>query len=280
LKILNITLKKLNKKALVGVSIILFFILIAIFAPLIAPYDPHEFVGPPYSKPTANYVLGLDRMGRDILSQLIHGTRLSLVVGLTTGALMTSISLLIGMTAGYFGGIVDRILSTIIDVFMVIPGLPLMIVIASYIKLRGVVPIILVISFTSWAPGARVIRSQTLTLRNREFILASKITGEKSWRIIFSEILPNMLSLISSDFFMACLTAIVGEASLEFLGFGDVSAITWGTMLYWAQNSSALLNNAWGWVLAPGIAIATLGASFALLNFSIDELTNPKLREV
>lgn len=280
MKILNITLKKLNKKALVGVSIILFFILIAIFAPLIAPYDPHEFVGPPYSKPTANYVLGLDRMGRDILSQLIHGTRLSLVVGLTTGALMTSISLLIGMTAGYFGGIVDRILSTIIDVFMVIPGLPLMIVIASYIKLRGVVPIILVISFTSWAPGARVIRSQTLTLRNREFILASKITGEKSWRIIFSEILPNMLSLISSDFFMACLTAIVGEASLEFLGFGDVSAITWGTMLYWAQNSSALLNNAWGWVLAPGIAIATLGASFALLNFSIDELTNPKLREV
>lgn len=280
MKILNITLKKLNKKALVGVSIILFFILIAIFAPLIAPYDPHEFVGPPYSKPTANYVLGLDRMGRDILSQLIHGTRLSLVVGLTTGALMTSISLLIGMTAGYFSGIVDRILSTIIDVFMVIPGLPLMIVIASYIKLRGVVPIILVISFTSWAPGARVIRSQTLTLRNREFILASKITGEKSWRIIFSEILPNMLSLISSDFFMACLTAIVGEASLEFLGFGDVSAITWGTMLYWAQNSSALLNNAWGWVLAPGIAIATLGASFALLNFSIDELTNPKLREV
>lgn len=271
---------RLNKKALVGAVIILFFILIAILAPLLAPYDPHEFVGTPYSKPTSKYILGLDRMGRDILSQLIYGTRLSLIVGLTTGALMTSISLLLGMTAGYFGGIIDRILSTIIDVFMVIPGLPLMIVIASYIRLRGVVPIILVISFTSWAPGARVIRAQTLTMRNREFILASKITGEKSVRIIFSEILPNMLSLISSDFFMACLTAIVGEASLEFLGFGDVSAITWGTMLYWAQNSSALLNNAWGWVLAPGIAIATLGASFALLNFSIDELTNPKLREV
>lgn len=272
--------RRLNKKAIVGLSIFFFFVVIAVFAPFLAPNDPNEFVGIPYSRPTSEHILGLDRMGRDILSQLIYGTRLSLIVGLTTGTLMTTISLLIGMTAGYFGGLVDRILSTIIDVFMVIPGLPLMIVIASYIRFRGVVPIILVISFTSWAPGARVIRAQTLTMRNREFILASKITGEKSRRIIFSEIMPNMLSLISSNFFVACLTAIVGEASLEFLGFGDVSAITWGTMLYWAQNSSALLNNSWGWVLAPGIAIATLGASFALLNFSIDELTNPKLRGV
>jgi len=273
-------LKRLNKKAIVGLSIILFFVIVAAFAPFIAPYDPNDFVGTPYSKPTSNHPLGLDRMGRDILSQLIYGTRLSLIVGLSTGALMTSISILIGMTAGYFGGIVDGILSTIINVFMVIPGLPLMIVIASYIRIRGIVPIILVIAFTSWAPGARVIRSQMLTLRSRDFILASKITGEKSGRIIFSEIMPNIFSLISSNFFMACLTAIVGEASLEFLGFGDVSSITWGTMLYWAQNSSALLNNSWGWVLAPGIAIATLGASFALLNFSIDEITNPRLRGV
>jgi peptide/nickel transport system permease protein len=272
--------KRLNKKAIVGLSIILLFVVIAIFAPFFAPYDPNDFVGTPYSGPTLNHPLGLDRMGRDILSQLIYGTRLSLIVGLSTGVLMTSISILIGMTAGYFGGLVDRILSTIIDVFMVIPGLPLMIVIASYIRIRGVVPIILVIAFTSWAPGARVIRSQTLTMRSREFILASKITGEKSGRIIFSEIMPNMSSLIASNFFMACLTAIVGEASLEFLGFGDVSSITWGTMLYWAQNSSALLNNSWGWVLAPGVAIATLGASFALLNFSIDEITNPRLRGV
>jgi peptide/nickel transport system permease protein len=273
-------IKKLNKKAIVGLSIILFFVIVAVFAPFFAPYNPNDFVGPPYSGPTLNHPLGLDRMGRDILSQLIYGTRLSLIVGLSTGVLMTSISILIGMTAGYFGGLVDRILSTIIDVFMVIPGLPLMIVIASYIRIRGVVPIILVIAFTSWAPGARVIRSQTLTMRSREFILASKITGEKSGRIIFSEIMPNMSSLIASNFFMACLTAIVGEASLEFLGFGDVSSITWGTMLYWAQNSSALLNNSWGWVLAPGVAIATLGASFALLNFSIDEITNPRLRGV
>ncbi|MDK2812620.1 MAG: peptide/nickel transport system permease protein [Petrotoga sp.] len=273
-------IKKLNKKAIVGLSIILFFVIVAVFAPFFAPYNPNDFVGPPYSQPTFNHPLGLDRMGRDILSQLIYGTRLSLIVGLSTGALMTSISILIGMTAGYFGGLVDRILSTIIDVFMVIPGLPLMIVIASYIRIRGVVPIILVIAFTSWAPGARVIRSQTLTMRGREFIPASKITGEKSGRIIFSEIMPNMFSLLSSNFFMACLTAIVGEASLEFLGFGDVSSITWGTMLYWAQNSSALLNNSWGWVLAPGAAIATLGASFALLNFSIDEITNPRLRGV
>ncbi|POZ93126.1 ABC transporter permease [Petrotoga halophila] len=273
-------LKRLNKKAIVGLSIILFFVIVAVFAPFFAPYDPNDFVGSPYSQPTSKHPLGLDRMGRDILSQLIYGTRLSLIVGLSTGVLMTGISILIGMTAGYFGGLVDRILSTIIDVFMVIPGLPLMIVIASYIRIRGVVPIILVIAFTSWAPGARVIRSQTLTMRSREFILASKITGEKSGRIIFSEIMPNMFSLISSNFFMACLTAIVGEASLEFLGFGDVSSITWGTMLYWAQNSSALLNNSWGWVLAPGVAIATLGASFALLNFSVDEITNPRLRGV
>jgi len=272
--------KKLNKKAKIGLFILLFFIIIAIFAPFIAPYDPNSFVGAPYLQPSKDFLLGTDRMGRDILSQLIYGTRLSLVVGLVTGSLMTTISVLLGMTSGYFGGLTDRILSTIIDVFMVIPGLPLMIVIASYVRIRGILPIILVISFTSWAPGARVIRSQTLTMRSREFVIASRITGEKHRRIIFSEIMPNMSSLIASNFFTACLTAIIGEASLEFLGFGDVSSITWGTMLYWAQNSSALLNQSWAWVLAPGAAIAILGASFALLNFSIDELTNPKLRGV
>ncbi|MDN5342031.1 ABC transporter permease [Oceanotoga sp. DSM 15011] len=272
------TIKNMNIKGKIGLGIITFFIIIAIFAPLISPYNPSDMVGMPYLSPSKDFLFGTDRMGRDILSQLIYGTRLSLIVGLSTGLLMTTISVTLGMTAGYFGGVVDRIISTIIDIFLVIPGLPLMIVISSYIKVRGVLPIILVISFTSWGPGARVMRSQAMTLRNREFVTASRITGENHLSLIFSEIMPNMLSLIGSNFFTAVLTAIIGEASLEFLGFGDVSATTWGTMLYWAQNSSALLNQSWTWVLAPGVAIALLGASFALLNFSLDELTNPKLR--
>ncbi|HBJ82157.1 MAG TPA: ABC transporter permease [Pseudothermotoga sp.] len=268
----------LNIKTWIGAGIILFFLTIALLAPYIAPYNPNDIVDLPYEKPSKLHFLGTDRLGRDIFSQLIHGTRLSLLIGILTGFLMTGISTFFGMTSGYYGGIVDRILSTITDVFLVIPGIPLMIVISSYIRVRSFWTVIIVIALTGWGGGARVIRSQMLSMKNREFVTAAKIIGEKNIRIVFFEIFPNMLSLIASNFFGSVLYAIIGEASLSFLGLGDVSRISWGTMLYWAQSANALLNGMWAWVLAPGLSIVLLGTAFALLNFSLDEMTNPRLR--
>lgn len=269
----------MSKKVLIGAGIVIFFTIVAIFAPFLAPYEPDEMVSLPYEKPSAQFLLGTDRLGRDIFSQLIYGTRLSLFIGVMTGLLMTLISTTVGFVAGYYGGLVDRILSTLTDVFLVIPGIPLMIVISAYMRVRSFWTVILVIAITSWGSGARVMRAQVLSLKNRDFVIAAKVTGERNIRIIFSEILPNMLSLVASNFFSAVLYAIIGEASLSFLGLGDVSKISWGTMLYWAQSANALLNGMWAWVLAPGLSIMMLAAAFALLNFGVDELTNPRLRK-
>lgn len=266
-------------KTWAGIGIIMFFLAIAIFAPYIAPYDPNDIVDLPYDKPSGLHFLGTDRLGRDIFSQLIYGTRLSLLIGIVTGLLMSGISTFIGMISGYYGGTVDRILSTITDVFLVIPGIPLMIVISSYMRVRSFWTVILVIAITGWGGGARMIRSQMLSMKNRDFVMAAKTIGERNIRIVFFEIFPNMLSLIASIFFSSVLYAIIGEASLSFLGLGDVSKISWGTMLYWAQSANALLNGMWAWVLAPGLSIIMLGTAFALLNFSLDETTNPRLRK-
>lgn len=261
-----------------GLVIVLFFLFVALVAPYIAPYSPTGMVGTPLTAPTVSNWLGTNQMGQDILSRVIWGTRTSITVGLLTGLLSTALSLIIGLSAGYFGGIIDEMLSTITNVFLVIPGLPLMIIIAAYIRFSGIMPIVLVIAFTGWPSGARILRSQMLSLRKREFVTSAKILGEKPAYIIFSEIFPIMFSLIIASFFSATLYAILGEASLEFLGLGNVNMVTWGTILYWAQNNEALLNGAWWWILAPGLCISTLGAGFALLNFSMDEVSNPKLR--
>lgn len=267
-----------NPKSLIGLLLLLAFVLIALLAPAIAPYSPKDTSFIPFDPGSAEHRLGTTALGEDVLSQLIWGTRLSLLVGLVAGAIATLVSVVMGLVSGYAGGWVDEVLSTITNIFLVIPGLPLLIIIAAYVNVEGVLPIIFVIAFTGWAWGARVLRAQTLSLRNRDFVQAAKVVGEGGGRIVFAEILPNMLSLIAANFFGAALFAVLSEAGLEFLGLGDVGIVTWGTMLYWAQTNQAFLLNQWAWMIAPGICIALLGTSFALLNFAIDEIANPKLR--
>lgn len=267
-----------NGKALAGAVILLVLAVVAIFAPFIAPYGPNETRFFPGLPPSREHLLGTTSLGQDIFSQVIWGTRLTLAVGLVTGSLCALISTTIGLVAGYFGGWVDEILSLITNVFLVLPGLPLMIIIAAYITVQSVVPIIIVISITGWAWGARVLRSQMMTLKNRDYVKAAVIAGESPLRIIFCEILPNMLGLIVANFFGAALYAVLSEAGLEFLGLGNVNAVTWGTILYWAQNNQAMLMGQWQWMVVPGLLIAVLGMSFALLNFAVDEMTNPRLR--
>lgn len=268
-----------DTRAKIGITIFIFFVLIAILAPVLTPYNPNDNNFAPLMPPSAKHWLGTTGNGQDVFSQFVWGARTSLSIGLLAGFISTVLSVLIGMYPGYRGGWLDRIFDTLTNVFLVIPGLPLIIVISSYVHSTGPWVIVFVIGLTGWAGGARVLRSQTLTYRNRDFISAAKLGGASELRILVWEIIPNMLSLIISNFMFGTLGAILAEAGLEFLGLGNVSVVSWGTMLYWSDSGGALLMGAWWWLLPEGLAIALFGMSLALMNFGIDQLTNPRLRK-
>jgi len=268
-----------NRKARVGIIMLLGFVLVAIFAPLLAPYDPTDTSFGPSELPSSAHWLGTTQAGQDVLSQLIYGTRTSLIVGTLAGALATIISLLIGMTAGYMQGPVDDVLSFLINLGLVVPALPLMITIAAYSPVRGLSIIIFVIGLTGWAWGARFKRAQVISLRARDYITSAQFAGDGPFRIIFREVMPNMMSLVVLAYIGAAIGAIGAEAGLEFLGLGDPSTISWGTMLYWADNGGALLTGQWAWLAAPGLALALLTSTLILINFGVDALSNPQLRE-
>jgi peptide/nickel transport system permease protein len=267
-----------NPKSRAGMLLLSLFIVVAVIGPWISPYSPYDTHFPVMQTPTAAHWLGTTQDGQDVLSELIYGTRLSLIITFTAGAGATFFAVLMAFAAGYLGHWVDDILSFITNVFLVIPGLPLMVVLAAYSPIRGVIVVIGVLMVTGWAWGARVLRSQVLTLRSRDYVIAAQLAGESSWRIMFREILPNMMSLVGANFLGASLAALLGAASLEFLGFGDPTALSWGSMLYWAQNSGALLQGQWAWIFAPGFCIALVGMSLILINFGLDEISNPRLR--
>ncbi len=268
-----------NRKSRVGMGLAGFFILLAIFGPFLTPYNPNDTNFAFMLGPNAHHWLGTTQSGQDVLSQLIVGTGLSVIVTFTVGAIATALALIIGLTAGYLSGWIDEVLSFLTNVFLVLPGLPLLIVLASYAPGRGLGLIILIIGFTSWPWGARVLRSQVVTLRTRDFVLAARLAGDSRARIIGREILPNMLSLVMANFLGSATYGLLAAVGLQFLGFGNPNQISWGSMLYWAQNSGALLQGQWAWILAPGLCIALLGMSLTLINFGFDAISNPRLRE-
>jgi peptide/nickel transport system permease protein len=268
-----------NGKARIGIVVLALFILIAVFAPLIAPYGARENGFPRSADASPEHWLGTTAAGEDVLSQLIWGSQISIFVGLTAGLLSTIIAVLIGLSWGYVRGFAADVINFVVNLFLVIPGLPLMIVIAAYLSGGGIGMIIVVVVITGWAWGARVLRSQTQSLRSRDFVTAAVFSGERPFRIVFREILPNMTSLIVGNFFGAATAAILAEAGLEYLGLGDSSIVSWGTMLFWAQNSNALLTGQWALLFAPGLCIALLATSLTLINFGVDGISNPRLRE-
>jgi peptide/nickel transport system permease protein len=268
-----------NGKARIGLTILSVFILIALFAPLLAPHSPTATTFPPYLNPTSKNLFGTTGNGQDVFSQMLYGARVSLLVGLTAGFAATIVAVTIGLIAGYRPGPVDEVLSFVTNLALVIPGIPLMIILAAYIPSRSVWTIVFVVAITSWATGARVVRSQASTLRSREFVTSAVFSGERLFRVVFREILPNMTSLVAASFFSAATAAVMAEASLEFLGLGNPNTVSWGTILYYAQQQNALLTGQWVLVLAPGLAIALLALSFTLVNFGVDALSNPRLRE-
>jgi peptide/nickel transport system permease protein len=268
-----------NGKSRAGMLMLGVFVVVSIAGQWLTPYNPNDAGFLAMLPPSAAHPLGTTQLGQDVLSQLIYGTGVSVLVTFAVGAIATFLAMLIGITAGYLGGWVDEVLSFLTNVFLVLPGLPLLIVLASYAPSKGVALIVLIIGLTGWPWGARVLRAQVMTLRGRDFVVAARLAGDGLFRILGREIVPNMLSLVMANFLGASTYGLLAAVGLQFLGFGDPSAVSWGSMLYWAQNSSALLQNQWTWILAPGLCIAFLGMSIVLINFGFDAVSNPRLRE-
>ena len=266
-----------NRMAMLGGGLVLFFIIIAILAPVIAPGSPDKFVGLPNQPPSREFLFGTNHLGKDVFKQTVWGARNSLLVGFGTAFLASFIAIVIGMSAGYFRGRVDDVLTLVMNLFLVIPGLVLLVVLSGYLR-PGTITVIFVLSVTGWAFAARIIRSQTLMLRERDFVAAAKVSGETSFRIIFSEILPNMTSIIAGITISGVAYGIGAATALSFLGLADISEVTWGTNLYWAQQGNALLTGAWWTFIPSGLAVALVIFGLSLLNYAMDEITNPRLR--
>ncbi|WDZ79655.1 ABC transporter permease (plasmid) [Ensifer adhaerens] len=267
-----------QKKAVAGLIIILTLCLMALFAPILAPGDPSERVGRSHQPPTVEHYFGTTKMGRDVFSQFVWGARPSLAVGFATGLAITTLGTIVGLVAGYFGGRTDATLDLATNAVLVIPNIPLLILLASFAGTVGPWAIMAIIALTSWPWGARMTRSQTMALRQREFVVAARMVGEPHWRVIFVEILPNLVPLIGINVVGSIIYAIVAQTTLEYLGFGDPLRVTWGTMLYNAQNSSAIIVGAWWDIAVPAAGIALVGLGLALINFTFDEIANPQLR--
>jgi peptide/nickel transport system permease protein len=266
-----------NAKATTGLIVLGLYILFAIIGPWVAPYDPDKQSEELIQGPSAQHWFGTTHLGQDIFSQILVGTRAVMFVGLLAGVVATILSILIGVTAGYLGGIWDEVLSAISNVFLVIPALALIIIVASTLD-AGDFTVALVIGFTSWSWGSRILRAQTLSLRRRDFVEASRANGEKTWRIIMFEVLPNLTAIIAAGFVGTTIFAVTSEITLAFIGIGSSTSWNWGTILFWAQSQQALSQNAWWWFVPAGLAIAFLGTALSLINFGIDEFVSPRLR--
>jgi peptide/nickel transport system permease protein len=266
-----------SRRLQAGVAITGFFVLLGIIGPFFVS-NPNGFSKAEWQGPSAAHWLGTTQLGQDVLAQLVVGTRTTLEIGAGAALLATVISIVIGIGGGFAGGLTDELLSLLSNVVLVIPALPLIIVIASFVHATGTGPTVAVIAFVSWAASARVLRAQTLSVRNREYVLSARASGERGWRIVFFEILPNELPIIVSQFIFSVIFAILTQAGLAFLGLASPEQLTWGNMLYFAQNDEALSSGAWWWFVPPGLCIALFGMGLALINFSLDELLNPRLK--
>lgn len=267
----------INRKVASGSVIVGIFLLVAIFGPLFLHGNPDLYSPATNLPPSGAHLLGTTSLGQDVLAQLIKGTQTSVLWGFFSGILVTILSVVIGLVGGYFGGVIDEVLSFITNVFLILPGIPLMLVIAAYVP-PGPFTIALVVAATSWAWGARVLRAQTLSMRSREFVTAARANGESTWRAIFFEIFPNQTSLVAANFVSTMIQVILAFATLQFLGLGDTTQASWGGMLQLAYDQNALLAGQWWWFVPPGACIAILGAGLSLINFGIDEVADPRLR--
>jgi len=270
-----------NPKSRGGIIVLTGIILVAIFAPVIATHDPNESLGLLGARqaPSWHYPFGTTDQGYDIFSQVVFGARNSLILGAVAALIATVLAMTLGILAAYSGGLVDEAINFLTNVFLVIPTIPLLIVVAAYMKARSSWTMILVLGLTLWAFEARILRGQALSLRNRDFVLAAKVAGESTRRIVFGEIVPNMISRIAAAFVLVFYVSILTAAGLEFLGLGNMEATSWGVTLYWAQVNSTFLQGEWWPFFFPGVALAATVASLVFILAGIDEVSDPRLRQ-
>jgi peptide/nickel transport system permease protein len=277
-----LTALRRSPKATVGLVIFLIFALVSafphVFTSVRNPDDAAAF--PSSLQPSGAHWLGTTQLGQDIYAQLIYGTRQSVVIAVVAGLFATVLSVLVGVTAAYIGGVTDEVLSMITNIFLILPTFPLVIIFATYAGKGTLLVILVVLVVTGWSYGANQLRAQTLSLRNRDFLESARVRGERRSYVIIFEVLPTMTSLIVANFLGAALYSVLTAAGLQFLGLGDPNSMSWGTMLYRAQGDEALQSGLPLWSIAPGVCIALLGVSFALLNYAFDEVSNPALRPV
>ncbi len=270
---------KESPKFTIGITLIAIVIIMTMFAPLFTSYDPMtRFEGVYHEPPSAEHILGTTSLGRDVFTQTLYGGRQSILVGLLAAVITTVLGMLVGISAGYLGGVYDSIISTITNIMMVIPTIVLLLIIAS--MLDGVSPLLisLIIGLTSWPWNSRVLRAQTMSISNRDFVRSAETLGESKFRILFVEIMPNMLSIISSAFVGTLIYSIMAHATLEFIGFGDPESVTLGTILFNAQNSGAFRSGYFFEVAGAIAVLVMIGLGLTLINFAIDEISNPKLK--
>jgi peptide/nickel transport system permease protein len=269
-----------NRKATAGIILLLIFVLIALFPGVLARESPTADAYHPRLGASSAHLFGTNAYGQDLFAQVVWGTRNVLIIAVVVGLATTAIAVLIGVAAAYLGGAWDGALGVLTDVLLVIPLFPLLIVIAAYAHGGTTIVLITAITLTSWSYTARQLRSQALTLRNRDFLEAARVRGERRLYVIVMEVIPTMTSLIVASFLTNALYAVLLSSSLQFIGLGDPNTVSWGTTLYWAENNAALQTGEPLWAIAPGACIALLGAAFALLNYAFDEIGNPALRPV
>ena len=268
-----------NRKSLTGLVMVAFVVVIALIAPLISVAHPNDFnILATRQAPSWNHLFGTTDQGSDIFSQVVLGARRSLLLGAAAGALATVLAATLGITAAYAGGIVDDVVNFLVNVFLTIPAIPLLIVVSGYLKSRGMGTMILVLALVLWAFEARILRGQALLLKSRDFVQAAKVAGESTGRVVFSELMPNMISRIAAAFVLVFYIALLTDAGLEFLGLGDQSVTSWGVTLYWAQTNSTVLQGEWWPFFFPGAALAFTVLGLVLVLAGIDEVSNPRLR--
>jgi peptide/nickel transport system permease protein len=270
-------------KVRIGLVVVLFFVVVAVIGPTVvtqvlgvsATAIDAEHLN---ESPSASHWLGTDRSGRDVFARLIIGTRTSLLIGLLAGLIATGLATVIGIAGAYVGGRLDAFVTAFTNVFLVMPGLPLLIIIGSYAQGRGGWMVTgLIIGITGWAGGARQKRAQALSLRHRDFVTATELTGERRWRVVVFELMPHLAPLIASSMLFAVVGAIFAEAGLAFIGAGNPSVISWGMLIHEA-GPNAMFVGQWYLFVPPAACIAALGTAAGLINFGIDEISNPRLR--
>ncbi len=269
-----------NAKLRVGLSILLLFAIAALVGPLFARYDPNAYVGPPAYPPSPEYWFGTTTFGQDVYSQFAHGLRSTFIVGLIGGGIGTLLGILIGLVAGYRGGLLDEILNMFTNIVLILPTLAVLIIIAAYLTVRGILVESIFIGCTAWPWAARAIRAQTFSLRVREFVDLARMSGRSSLKIMLTEIAPNMMSYLFMTFILQFGGAILNAATLDFIGLGPTQGMSLGLMMNNAVLWAALQLGMWWWLIPPGAAITAIVGALYVMNVGLDEVFNPKLREL